>query len=468
LHAVADRCTGTCLELPEPQRSASLLQISNLQSLFAHGSQPPGLVVEEWMNGYNTEWMNVHFVPTSAGPPGLIVEEDAAVTTTPVPTIVGTSSSPGSQPPGFKVEEDAAITTTFVPTSAGPTGLILEEDAAVTTTAVPTIVGTSSSPGSQPEFIIEPDAAAAATVVLTASPWQRGLHAVVGKDGVLMISLRRGRDRFDFTSKKLADEAWIFPTYFEGTDGKDPQTPIEQLESACPNNCSVDVSNPTSGRAIQALEDSHRRALLAAQQREDPHPWTAILEDDAVPVSWGNREEWIQAFEKAWAQIPPETRVVRLGRCVIKHWITPQLPSQFGMQTRIVADANPYPFQLTSFTGFNDTYSAGGCTTAYLVHRDFIPEMLEIFPCDCSLDCCLAGRLYNIKKNGSNEPRGMEVMLNMDMKTTADEALAEAQRVGKEDGFYGEVMQFGVLKQDWDNLPEGTTKEALQGPPSAI
>merc|ERR1719433_1850165 len=59
-----------------------------------------------------------------------------------------------------------------------------------------------------------------------------------------------------------------------------------------------------------AIADSHRRALLAAQARNET--WTAIFEDDAVPV---DAENWNENFQEVWAKVPQETLYVRLGWC---------------------------------------------------------------------------------------------------------------------------------------------------------
>merc|ERR1711924_292195 len=48
--------------------------------------------------------------------------------------------------------------------------------------------------------------------------WSRGLHGVVGQDGVLMIALTRDLARFNSSKTKLEQQAWISPTLFQATD----------------------------------------------------------------------------------------------------------------------------------------------------------------------------------------------------------------------------------------------------------
>lgn len=265
---------------------------------------------------------------------------------------------------------------------------------------------------------------------------QHGLHRVVGKEGVLMISLAKQPKRFEHSSKLLATVG-IHPTLFQATDGQDPATSEEELNSAC-------AKDGCSDRRFQALVHSHRRALLHAQQREKD--WTAILEDDVVPAF--SSDKWSSDFDAVWNALPPKAKLVRLGRCVMKHWKTSQLPSAVGMKLPTYAAAGK--LRITQWTGFNDSYYAGGCTHAYMVHRSIIPDLLALFPCHTPLDACFEWSLFN--------PRGQEFLFNIDLQSTPDEAWTEAQA---NTGLLKNVMQFGILKQDWAALPNGITSSGL-------
>jgi len=252
------------------------------------------------------------------------------------------------------------------------------------------------------------------------------LHDVVGDDGVLMIHLNRAQDRANYTLDLLA-KAGIFPRKIPGTDAESASEDV--LEQACPLNrgpdpkafCKSSVHRdkhssdyrPGGGckdKTEQAITDSHHQALLLAAERQEE--WTAIFEDDAVPV---RPETWSESFREAWQSVPETARLIRLGWCTFR---APQgkkgrLPSIFT-SVRGPRDGNFEMIDWMSWGGWG--YRVGGCTTAYIVHRSIIPEMLGIFPCCCAMDCCLEyGLFYQPATHATpGLTRGMEIMMSMD------------------------------------------------------
>lgn len=232
------------------------------------------------------------------------------------------------------------------------------------------------------------------------------LHDLVGPDGVLMLALERDSSRFDFSAKRLGP-AGIHPSKFLATDGTCASQ--ETLNMGCVSQTAATRdwcirSEKTGGgcrsKAEQAIADTHRRALLAALDRD--HDWTLILEDDAVLV---RPERWDQSFKRAWQKVPPETQIVRLS------WCLPGNVSTIIQPTHVDAG----DFKLIKWAGYSTGYRAGGCTPAYLVHRDVIPEMLSVFPCCCAVDCCLENDLYNrLEPDSKTDTRGMTIMMSMD------------------------------------------------------
>jgi hypothetical protein len=227
------------------------------------------------------------------------------------------------------------------------------------------------------------------------------LNEVVGFDGVLVISLESQLERFVSTASNLAS-AGIYATKFPATDVANSTD--EQLDKGCllPSspNYTQRCGPPTGcGKKVeQAIADSHRQALLAASNRIEN--WTAILEDDMALL---HPESWDQAFRKAWQQVPPEAKIVRLSWCMIVP------PHQDVAHT--YADAGE--FVLSKFIGLNeDTYHPGVCTGGYLVHRDILPEMLSLFPCCNVVDWCYYAFFRSLQKSG--EYRGMDVMVSME------------------------------------------------------
>mmetsp|Transcript_119721 Transcript_119721/g.211638 ORF Transcript_119721/g.211638 Transcript_119721/m.211638 type:complete len:350 (-) Transcript_119721:63-1112(-) len=240
------------------------------------------------------------------------------------------------------------------------------------------------------------------------------IHEVVGNDGVLVISLERKPERFEYVASKLAT-AGIRAVKFPATDVADASW--MELDRGCLSSDHPDVMRMCkdnfdkrgawgcSEKVVQAIAESHRRALMAAQQRDSQ--WTAILEDDVVPV---NPERWDQAFKKAWSKIPPESKIVRLSWCMIV-----EKPRD---TMRIYADTGD--FVLAKWVGLDDaTYHPGLCTGGYVVHKSIIPELLSLFPCCSAVDTCyfdLAQRTVD----ASGESWGMEVMISMQARESRD------------------------------------------------
>lgn len=296
--------------------------------------------------------------------------------------------------------------------------------------------------------------------------WKRGLHRVVGKDGVLMISLPDDTDRAENSRAKLA-EIGIHPKLFWGTDGRNRKTSQAAMDRG------IDWAHATSdviehykpgsvhARSVAGLADSHRGAIVEASQRNET--WTAIMEDDAVPADERmDRPKFFEAFESAWAKIPSHARLVRLGYCQLRYWNDPeQAPSLAGLELDTYADGGKFRF--TRWMGLSGHYQAGGCTTAYMVHRDMIPELLSLFPCPCTLDCCF-NNLFNKNTDGEGShgksTKGLGFLVNLEPHISVDMAFENAKLTKG----YEFVAQFGILKQDWDTYPDGTTKKSFTEP----
>jgi hypothetical protein len=264
-----------------------------------------------------------------------------------------------------------------------------------------------------------------------------------------MISLKRDQKRFNHSSSALA-EAGVHPLFFPGVDGTDDTISQDILDRAC-------TRQGCGKRVFQALVESHRQALVEAQKRDKD--WTAIFEDDVIPDlgavnGEGGKERWMEEFEDIWAKLPPNARFVRLGRCMMKTWPGEGSPSQVGMKMVSVAEAGR--FRITQWTGIKDYVAYGGCTHAYVVHKEIIPELLSLLPCPCALDCCLEWNYFH--KQGETKELGLEILYNIDTQMTPDESAAEA---AKTTGLLKNVYQFGVFKQDWGAFPDGISATGL-------
>jgi hypothetical protein len=271
-----------------------------------------------------------------------------------------------------------------------------------------------------------------------------GLHDVVGKDGVLVISLLRKQVRFDHTAAKLK-EAAIWPTLLPAADNQCLKP--EELNQGCAQPGS-DQACQEQGRTgtgcvsvyEQAIAESHRRALVAASERQSD--WTAIFEDDVVPV---RAERWSKSFKKAWKQVPDRVKMVRLSWC---HF--PAEYPWFNLTKETFHDAGD--FHLVNWTGYTwpgppvgGAYNPGLCTAAYMVHKEIIPEMLKLFPCCTAVDACyLLDFFVKGRDDAGGTARGMEVVMNLDAWGSTEYAK----------GFQMEGMaQSGVLVQDVRELP---------------
>lgn len=206
------------------------------------------------------------------------------------------------------------------------------------------------------------------------------LHDIVGKDGVLMIALESQSFRSNYAVQEL-HKVGIFPTLFPATDGNNASQ--ASLEAACyfsrPGVCAqigaagTGLQSPKMGvgclsKIEQGIADSHKRALEAALHRAED--WTAIFEDDAAPVT-PRPGIWNDEFRRAWSQRPPEARVVRLSWCY--------------SGGDYAVHGNP---EARGTFIWVKTPRSGGCTSAYMVHKSVIPELLKTFPCCMGVDGC--------------------------------------------------------------------------------
>jgi hypothetical protein len=221
------------------------------------------------------------------------------------------------------------------------------------------------------------------------------LHEVVGSDGALMIALESLPARAKLASQELA-KAGIQVRHFPATNGND--TSPEVLSQACRHVYSDNVTCPgQSGpgkfgvgcrnKMVQAIAHSHQRALQTALTRSN-REWTAIFEDDAVPVIPAGAD-WNEEFRKAWQQLPAAAKVVRLGWC------------QFRSQAERFPEPRSTENGLFNWVQFTAGLEAGqtgtgvgGCTTGYMVHKSIIPSMLNVFPCCIGVDACMEMDFY--------------------------------------------------------------------------
>lgn len=276
----------------------------------------------------------------------------------------------------------------------------------------------------------------------TPGPGMGALHEVVGDDGLLMISLADTPERYDYSTSALR-RVGAYTTKFPATDVSSVSP--EQLASSCPLRADAGGKADQEGwcsehgkagpgcasQIEQAIADSHRRALVEASKRYIP--WTAIMEDDMIPV---DIDRWGSAFQKAWAKVPPEVRIVRLSWCTF-----------LFNDTRTLVDVAP--FRLVDWVGreSDGIYQAGGCTGAYIVHQDIIPELLNVFPCCCGLDCCLSWDFYN-KKTDSGKTVGQTVMLNMDAHGSTEFARGFTMTDIKQSGIFVQDNRILVSTRD--------------------
>jgi len=210
------------------------------------------------------------------------------------------------------------------------------------------------------------------------------VHLLVGMDGVLRI---KGK-----TNTKAADEALhaagIIPTDIPADDAA--LAPMQDLQAACIPKGDHDTIKCTgsqrephgalgsgcSTKQEQATASSFHKVLLAARIRSQE--WTLIMEDDVVPVS----ENWSEHFRNAWNSLPEDSlpQMIRLGWCV----------SQDSVEN---VDYNG-TYQVLGAGFDNDkAYLAGGCSTAFLLQKQAVRFMLNLFPLCGPLDSCITNEL---------------------------------------------------------------------------
>jgi len=234
------------------------------------------------------------------------------------------------------------------------------------------------------------------------------LHEVVGPDGVLMIYVESA-GRKEYTA---LNDVGIYPTMVPALDIK-KATAAELREGGLgPHDNSTKCKDGRGHNGLpvlQAIDASHRRAILKAQERVE-YEWTAILEDDAVSVQVDS--DFDSNFRDLWSKIPNETGFVRLSWC-------PLTPQEKLWKHTYYASGNLrlVDQQIEKESG---NYWTGGCATAYMVRRNFIPQVLSIFPCCYALDTCLDFDLFfqpascrnnpSIKCWGEKHMMGLEVI----------------------------------------------------------
>lgn len=273
-------------------------------------------------------------------------------------------------------------------------------------------------------------------------------HDVVGKTGVLQLRVE-GTTRAEFSAEAL-HAAGIQPKPFMATVAS--KASKEQLDASCPLRNEKKTSNVCAAqerklnlipgsfgaepgcrtKVEQAITDSHRRALMAAMEREDN--WTAIIEDDVVPLHPGIFDS---SFKAAWEKMPAQSQLVRLSWCTFEKDLG-------SIAKKTFADTGH--FRLVHEMTWADKvegehYYTGGCTTGYMVHKSFIPELLNIFPCCCPIDCCMERQLFYApaKKHPKTQHgfRGEQIMMNMDAWDSKEDSMN-----------YTTFNQGGVFVQD--------------------
>lgn len=259
------------------------------------------------------------------------------------------------------------------------------------------------------------------------------LHDVVGTDGVLMIALDHVSTRYAYAAHKL-NRIGIRPVKFTATDGSCASKAALARGCGLVNDSEYNLgckqSDERAGygcvnRAEQAISDSHRRALEYAYMR-DGSKWTAILEDDAVPAAQDGYD-WNMMFSEAWSKLPEGAKIVRLSWCTQPEFQPPAEPPQ---------EEGQFTFKQSW-----ELMSLGGCTTAYMVHHDIIPEMLKVFPCCGALDACYAWDFFlKPDRQDSWGKKHMETVLwNLDATNSSN--WMSSQHISKWGHHFGVMMQ---------------------------
>jgi hypothetical protein len=229
-------------------------------------------------------------------------------------------------------------------------------------------------------------------------------------------------------------KAGILATSFGATDAR--SATHEELQKGCMAQNDSPLSGKCRGagcgqKSVQAIAASHRRALESAKQRKQN--WTAILEDDAAPVE---PHMWKEGFMPAWKkieQVAPDAKFVRLSWCTIVN--------EDRDPTDVFADAGIFTLTKSVF---------GLCTTAYMVHKDLVPEMLALFPSCSAVDGCYRDWLQTKEADGIHH--GAKIGISMEIK-------GSREKIAPIDGTNGWLGAHGVLYQD--RLNSQSTQEEL-------
>lgn len=280
------------------------------------------------------------------------------------------------------------------------------------------------------------------------------LHDVVGADGVFLISLDRMSERYN-ESANVLNQIGIKPVKISAVDAA--MASRRELAQGCSKAGDPGVlescQNPGSqakGKTgygcihstEQAVAASHRKALQEAKKRGGE--WTAIVEDDAVPAPV---ENWNLAFRNIWKQLPAWVKFVRLGWCQLGSMDLPD-------PVVAVPYANTSGATLIEKEGCCGTmyYDPGGCTTAYIVHRDILDEMLNLFPCCSALDSCYKWDYFKAYNPETKQERGLDIMMSMDShnKPLWDDGWVEQHGM-----FLQDRVMLESAQQHFQESPEG-------------
>jgi len=222
------------------------------------------------------------------------------------------------------------------------------------------------------------------------------VHSIVGETGVLRIRGKTFNQNADKALQAVGIFATDLPAINESVSADDlARGCLSQSDANVAQTCAGEQHMPASKwgsgcstTAEQANAESFRQALLAAAAREDE--WTLILEDDVAPVGFTDGEEWNDSFRQLWESLPESKEdgrsgMLRLGWCPSPEadqeedkWDSTQTEGSFQLLTRTKTFGKTYP-----------------CTTAYLLHKEVLPVMLQTFPCCSELQSCLSHNLFN-------------------------------------------------------------------------
>jgi GR25 family glycosyltransferase involved in LPS biosynthesis len=222
------------------------------------------------------------------------------------------------------------------------------------------------------------------------------IHKIVGRGGVIQISLQRHPQRASYAATQLK-AVGIDPVTIAATDAA--CAPQQTLDEGCNQNCAPEEA---------AIAHSHKRALEVAALRNET--WTLILEDDTVPVLQDGvaGSTWDAELRDIWAQLPSNARVVRLSWCWPGNWFTQWTTDTIGKGKMRFTQ---FGMQSPSQQIWN---SVGLCTDAYMVHKDVVPKLLSIFPCNCALDACMGWKFFNSWDSSGTVPM-LSYLYNLDM-----------------------------------------------------